>query len=249
MVKLFESLRNKSIEFDLPKIINWYTCGPTVYDDSHIGHARTFIIYDILRKYLESIGHSVIYTMNITDIDDKIMNKVKRIHWENLLEKLGTSYTVMDWDDDRVELALSKSFTEEEMTPSMELFYDFVNKEESKFWCDMESINVKLPFAKIRVTEVHNDVIEYINKLIYDGMAYVSNGSVYFDTQKYGSTHVMPLSLCPHTNNDVNLKNNFATDKRHPTISHCGKREKNMKYLLILHGGQDMCPGTQSVLL
>lgn len=216
MVKLFESFRNESVNLDLPKIVNWYTCGPTIYDDSHIGHARTFITYDILRKYLESIGHHVLYTMNITDIDDKIMTKVRKLHWNNLLEKVDSSHGDTKLDDENTEKKLSKLFTEDEMTPPMNLFYDFVDKEEQKFWDDMRSIKVKMPFAKIRVTQVHNDIIEFIEKLINNDMAYISNGSVYFDTQKYKDTYNPPLSLHSDSHDDMNLKNNFTTEKRHP---------------------------------
>ena len=55
--------------------VNMFVCGPTVYDDSHIGHARTNIFFDVIAKYLRSRGYSVFYLQNITDIDDKIINR------------------------------------------------------------------------------------------------------------------------------------------------------------------------------
>ena len=54
-----------------------YVCGVTVYDDSHIGHARTIIIFDVLRRYLLSRGYKVIFVQNFTDVDDKIINRAK----------------------------------------------------------------------------------------------------------------------------------------------------------------------------
>ena len=52
-------------------IIKWYTCGPTVYDVAHLGHARTFLMFDIIRRILEDyFNYQVIYVMNITDIDE-----------------------------------------------------------------------------------------------------------------------------------------------------------------------------------
>ena len=54
-----------------------YLCGVTVYDDSHIGHARTIIIFDVLRRYLLSRGYRVIFVQNFTDVDDKIINRAK----------------------------------------------------------------------------------------------------------------------------------------------------------------------------
>ena len=55
--------------------IGIYLCGVTVYDESHIGHARTIIIFDVLRRYLESKGSQVKFVQNFTDVDDKIINK------------------------------------------------------------------------------------------------------------------------------------------------------------------------------
>ena len=59
----------------------WYSCGPTVYDASHMGHARSYITFDILRRVLSSyFNYDVIYVMNITDIDDKIIRRARRNH-------------------------------------------------------------------------------------------------------------------------------------------------------------------------
>lgn len=59
--------------------LKWYTCGPTIYDSAHIGHARTFISFDIMRRVFEYFGYKINYVMNLTDIDDKIINKVNSI--------------------------------------------------------------------------------------------------------------------------------------------------------------------------
>lgn len=57
--------------------INMFVCGPTVYDDAHIGHGRTYISFDTIKRYLEHIGYSVFYIQNITDVDDKIIKRAK----------------------------------------------------------------------------------------------------------------------------------------------------------------------------
>jgi cysteinyl-tRNA synthetase len=57
--------------------VNMFVCGPTVYDFSHIGHARTYIIYDVIARYLRQFGYEVFYLQNITDIDDKIIDRAK----------------------------------------------------------------------------------------------------------------------------------------------------------------------------
>ena len=65
--------------------INMFVCGPTVYDYSHIGHARTYLAYDIIARYLRAKGFSLFFLMNITDIDDKIINKAKSVNRDPLL--------------------------------------------------------------------------------------------------------------------------------------------------------------------
>ncbi|KAJ3129374.1 hypothetical protein HK098_001475, partial [Nowakowskiella sp. JEL0407] len=61
--------------------VSWYTCGPTVYDSSHLGHARTYISFDILRRIMvDYFGYDVTYVMNITDIDDKIIISARQQH-------------------------------------------------------------------------------------------------------------------------------------------------------------------------
>ena len=78
-MKLFNSYTNKYDEIIANKLdnIRIYLCGVTVYDDSHIGHARTIVVFDVLRRYLTYLGMHVIFVQNFTDIDDKIINKSK----------------------------------------------------------------------------------------------------------------------------------------------------------------------------
>jgi cysteinyl-tRNA synthetase len=62
-----------------PGVVNFYTCGPTVYDYFHIGNARPFIVFDVLRRYLESIGYRVNYVQNFTDVDDKMIMRARQL--------------------------------------------------------------------------------------------------------------------------------------------------------------------------
>ena len=77
MLKLYNTLTKKVEEFNPinPPDVGMYICGPTVYDFFHIGNARTFIMADMIRKYLEYKGYNVNFVMNLTDIDDKIIKK------------------------------------------------------------------------------------------------------------------------------------------------------------------------------
>jgi len=76
-IKLYNTLSRKKEDFKplKGKKVNLFVCGPTVYDHSHLGHARTYIIFDVIVKYLERKGYDVFYLQNITDIDDKIIKR------------------------------------------------------------------------------------------------------------------------------------------------------------------------------
>jgi len=75
-IYLKNSLFSGSRTIEEKKVLTWYSCGPTVYDDAHIGHARTYICTDVIRRILRDIFHKdIVFAMGITDIDDKIINK------------------------------------------------------------------------------------------------------------------------------------------------------------------------------
>lgn len=90
-IKIFNSLTHEKDEF-IPidpqgRHITWYTCGPTVYDYSHMGHARSYVGFDILRRIMEDyFRYDVSYVVNVTDIDDKIIKKANRIALVNTVE-------------------------------------------------------------------------------------------------------------------------------------------------------------------
>ena len=89
-MKIQDTLLNSQQELDVSKKIKIYLCGVTVYDESHIGHARTVIVFDVLRRYLENKNVEIEFIQNFTDVDDKIIN---RANSENTTaEKISTKY-------------------------------------------------------------------------------------------------------------------------------------------------------------
>ena len=76
-MKLFDTLTNSKKELEYSDKVRIYLCGVTVYDQSHIGHARTIIVFDTLRRFLESNNIPVQFIQNFTDVDDKIINRAK----------------------------------------------------------------------------------------------------------------------------------------------------------------------------
>ncbi|MCM8758063.1 MAG: cysteine--tRNA ligase, partial [Candidatus Omnitrophica bacterium] len=89
-VYIYNSLTRKKEEFISlsPPLVNMYSCGPTVYDESHIGHARSFYVFDLIRRYLEFRGYKVKFIRNITDIDDKIIKRSQELNlsWQELVK-------------------------------------------------------------------------------------------------------------------------------------------------------------------
>lgn len=85
-LSLYNSLLDEKVPF-IPaagadsKQITWYSCGPTVYDVAHMGHARNYLTFDIIKRILEDyFGYNILYVMNVTDIDDKIILRARRNH-------------------------------------------------------------------------------------------------------------------------------------------------------------------------
>jgi cysteinyl-tRNA synthetase len=98
-LKVFNTLTNQKEEF-VPlngKRVLMYACGPTVYDMSHLGHARMFTNFDVIQRYLRFSGYEVTFVRNITDVDDKIINRAKERGM--LPEKLARQYTYSFWHD------------------------------------------------------------------------------------------------------------------------------------------------------
>ena len=79
-MKVFNTITRKKEKFNPinKEFVTMYVCGPTVYDLFHIGNARTFVVFDVVRRYLEYKGYKVKFIQNFTDIDDKIINKANK---------------------------------------------------------------------------------------------------------------------------------------------------------------------------
>lgn len=96
MLKLYNTLTRKKEVFKprRAKKVNLFVCGPTVYDFPHLGHARTYIVFDVIVKYLREKGFKVYYLQNITDIDDRIIERAKRdkISWKDVSKKFEKEY-------------------------------------------------------------------------------------------------------------------------------------------------------------
>lgn len=140
--------------------VGMYVCGPTVYGDAHLGHARPAITFDILFRYLRHIGYKVRYVRNITDVG----------HLEH--------------DADSGEDKIAKKARLEQLEP-MEVVQFYLNR----YHHDMEELNVLPPSIEPHASGHIIEQIEYVKKILDAGYAYVSEGSVYFDVEKYNRDH------------------------------------------------------------
>ena len=96
-MQIFDTLRNMKVKLEFTNKVRIYLCGVTVYDDAHIGHARTIIIFDVLRRFLESQKIPVEFIQNFTDVDDKIIDRARQEKTSAL--ELATKYTKNYFDD------------------------------------------------------------------------------------------------------------------------------------------------------
>lgn len=111
MLRLFNTLSRKKEELPNQKRMRLFVCGPTVYDYTHIGHARTYIFFDFFAKYLRSQGYETDYLQNITDIDDKI---IKRAAEENKKPEDIARFFTEAYLDDMKSLGIEMTSSEDE---------------------------------------------------------------------------------------------------------------------------------------
>ena len=140
--------------------VGMYVCGPTVYGDPHLGHARPAITFDILFRYLKHLGYKVRYVRNITDVG----------HLEH----------DADEGDDKVE----KKARLEQLEP-MEIAQYYTNR----YHAAMDALNVLPPSIEPHATGHIIEQEELVKEILKNGYAYESNGSIYFDVEKYDKEH------------------------------------------------------------
>ncbi len=160
--KIYNSLTRQKEVFEsiIPGHVGMYVCGPTVSGESHLGHARPYITFDVLYRYLLHLGYKVRYVRNITDAG----------HFEE--------------EGREAEDKIVKKAVLEQLEP-MEL----VHKYTSLFHWAMEEFNTLQPSIEPTATGHIVEQIGMIEQLIEAGYAYVVNGSVYFDVKKYAAGH------------------------------------------------------------
>ena len=140
--------------------VGMYVCGPTVYGDAHLGHARPAITFDLLFRYLKHLGYKVRYVRNITDVG----------HLEH--------------DADSGEDKIAKKARLEQLEPMEVAQYYII-----RYHHAMEALNVLPPSIEPLASGHIIEQIELVKEILANGYAYESQGSVYFDVEKYNKKH------------------------------------------------------------
>lgn len=165
MIYLLNSLTRKKEVFKPLRRneVRIYTCGPTVYDEPHVGHGRTYAVWDTFHRWLRYTGYDTYVVMNITDV--------------------GHLYGDMDFGEDKIV----KRALEKKMEPMV-----LVEQMTQAFFDAMNQINVLKPDLIPRASCHIPEMIEVIKRIIANGFAYVANGSVYFDIEAYMKKYPYP---------------------------------------------------------
>jgi cysteinyl-tRNA synthetase len=125
MLKIYNTLTRKTEEFQTlePNLVKMYVCGVTVYNDAHVGHAMSALVFDIIRRYLEYRGYTVKHVMNYTDVDDKIISRAKQLGEEPL--KLSQRY-IQDYANDLKALNVLPATSNPQVSTTIPLIIQFI---------------------------------------------------------------------------------------------------------------------------
>jgi len=161
-LQLYNTLKRKKEVFEPinPPHVGMYVCGPTVYGDAHLGHARSAVTFDLVFRHLKFLGYKVRYVRNITDVG----------HLEN--------------DADHGEDKIAKKARLEQLEP-MEIVKYFTDR----YHANMDMLNVQHPSIEPTASGHIIEQIEMVKSIFNNGYAYESEGSVYFDVDKYSKDY------------------------------------------------------------
>ena len=157
-ILIYNSLSRKKEVFKPmnPPFVGIYVCGPTVYGHTHLGHARPYITFDVVTRYLRFLGYKVRYVKNITDVGH-LLDEAEGTGEDRILKKARL---------EKIEpMEVAQRYTEE--------YHD-----------KLHQLNILPPSIEPRASGHVMEQIEMIQKIISNGFAYENNGSVYFDVDR-----------------------------------------------------------------
>ncbi|KKK51586.1 hypothetical protein LCGC14_3113480, partial [marine sediment metagenome] len=160
--RIYNTLTRKKEEFKPlhPPMVGMYVCGPTVYGEPHLGHARGAITFDVVFRYLKHLGYKVRYVRNVTDVGH------------------------LEGDLDHGEDKVSKRARLEKLEP-MEIVQHYTNQ----YRINMMRLNVLSPSIEPTASGHIMEQQDLVERILEKGYAYEAKGSVYFDVEKYSREH------------------------------------------------------------
>src|ERR1035437_10157680 len=159
-IQIYNTLTRKKEVFQplVPGKVGLYVCGPTVYGPPHLGHARSAITFDLIFRFLKQIGYKVRYVRNITDV----------------------GHLVADADEGEDKIEQQAKLDELEPMEVVQIYTNLFHKA-------MDMLNVESPSIEPHASGHIIEQIEEVKKILDSGYGYESNGSVYFDVEKFAS--------------------------------------------------------------
>lgn len=192
-IRLYDTWNEKDFTLSSGQPIRIYICGPTVYTDTHVGHLKTYMSFDIIRRVLEEYFKVVVsHMMNITNVDDKI---IKGTYQEE--------YNLPDGFD--IDSIHSSKFL-----PNRK-FVDYADRWERNFFEVMDKVGIKRPNVISRVTEYIPEILDFVEEIEKRGYTFVDDGSVYFYGTKYGDIKEDGVSADPNDPDSV-----YSKDPQNP---------------------------------
>ena len=199
------------------KVVKWYTCGPTVCDMPHLGHCRTYLTFDIIRRVMQDyFGYEIVMCMGITDIDDKIIVRTRQIQtfldegwsWQDALKSLTeiggshlceekTTTLARRWLSENC-IQVSDPLSTVPVSPTKARLVGnqspidtspLTREMERLFFADMKRLGIRPPTVITRVTEFIPSIISFVERIMNNGYAYESNGNIYFDITAFTKKH------------------------------------------------------------
>lgn len=177
---IFDSSKKQKVEFVsiVPNVARIYVCGPTVYDNAHLGHARSAIAFDLLRRILEANGYEVIFVKNFTDIDDKIVKKSKEA--DKSIDEITATYT-QSYLNDMESIGIKRPTLEPKATQNLEAIFKMIRnllknnkayiasngdiymrvREDSKYGIISNRINLESQISRIGENELKEDIRDF----------------------------------------------------------------------------------------
>ena len=202
VLRLFNSFSRQKEEFTPGPRTSLYVCGITPYDYAHVGHGRCYVHFDVVHRTLKFLGHDVTYVRNITDIDDKILQK----------GALQDDSVIPGSTNSSIDFVIPGSA--EGRSPGIQSAIDVARTFTAAFHEDMAMLGTGKPDHEPTVSGHMPQIIAFIQGLLDNGNAYQAGHDIYFDSTNYGGYGQLANRALDEQ--EAGARVAMSADKRHP---------------------------------